>query len=79
MSHRQCGSQGKWPVALSEETNALFTLPFISINSVCVFDACEAKAFVPGSDPDCVHVIVVLLLLLLLWGLTMCSQCIYSN
>lgn len=51
MSHRQCGSQGKWPVGLSEQTNALFTLPFISINSVCVFDACEVKVFVPGSNP----------------------------
>lgn len=26
MSHRQCSSQGKWPVGLSEETNTLFTL-----------------------------------------------------
>lgn len=46
MSHRQCGSQGKWPVGLSEETNTLFTLPFISINSVCAFDASEVKVFV---------------------------------
>jgi len=38
MSYRQCSSQGKWPVRLSEETNTLFTLPFISINSVCIFD-----------------------------------------
>lgn len=37
MSYRQCSSQGKWPVRLSEETNTLFTLPFISINSGCVF------------------------------------------
>ena len=35
MSHyRQRSSQGKWPARLSEETNTLFTLPFISINSV---------------------------------------------
>ncbi|MEQ2313778.1 hypothetical protein AMECASPLE_005466 [Ameca splendens] len=32
--HRQRSSQRKWPGRLSEETNTLFTLPFISINSV---------------------------------------------
>lgn len=38
--------RGKWPVGLSEETNTLFTLPFISINSVQVFDASEVNVFV---------------------------------
>lgn len=46
MSYRQCGSQGKWPARLSEETNTLFTLPFISINSVCgVQHAWEVEVF----------------------------------
>lgn len=61
MSYRQCSSQGKWPVRLSEETNTLFTLPFISINSVCVYSSMpigEGAAWVNLQSAKCVCVSV---------------------